>query len=158
VKAGLKLNIHGTVEFLGFASASGSITITLQTGVFSIEFDVTIALGPLTVAARGGAAIYTDSHPGLALLLDVSIDANMFEVIKIKASGKLQLNTSSVARTLSALRPSHGLHQLQDRAERRGKVTRGAEVQRILRAGCRPTRARVLAGPTSAPDGLLRAW
>ncbi|MBK8118783.1 MAG: hypothetical protein IPK39_05835 [Sulfuritalea sp.] len=103
VKAGFRLNINGTVTFLGFASASGSITITLQRDVFSIEFDISLALGPLTVAARGGAAIYTDSHPGLALLLDVSIEANMFEIIKIKASGKLQLNTSSTARTLSGI-------------------------------------------------------
>lgn len=103
VKAGFKLNINGTVTFLGFASASGSVTLTLQRDVFSIEFDVTIALGPISVAAKGGAAIYTDSSPGLALLLDVSINANMFEVIKIKAAGKLQLNTTGVARTLSGV-------------------------------------------------------
>ena len=30
VKAGFKLNISGSVTFLGFASASGSITITMQ--------------------------------------------------------------------------------------------------------------------------------
>jgi hypothetical protein len=102
-KAGFKLNINGSVTFLGFASASGSITITMQRDVFSIEFDISLSLGPLSIAAKGGAAIYTDSAPGLALLLDVSINANMFEVIKIKATGKLQLNTSGLARTLSGV-------------------------------------------------------
>ena len=103
VKRGFKLRLAGEVTFLGFATASGSTTITLQAGVFSVEFDVSLNLGPLTVAARGGAAIYTDSNPGLALLLDVEVNANIFEVIKIKASGKLQLNTSSAARTLAGV-------------------------------------------------------
>ena len=85
VLAGFKLNIHGSVSFMNLASASGSITITLRSNVFSIEFDVAFSLGPITLAARGGAAIYAD---GLVLVLDVSVDANMFEVIKIKASGK----------------------------------------------------------------------
>ena len=85
VKQGFKLNINGSVTFLGFAEASGSVTITLQAGVFSIEFDIALNLGPLTVAAKGGAAIYTDDSPGLALLLDVSIKANIFEVIKMIA-------------------------------------------------------------------------
>jgi hypothetical protein len=66
VLAGFKLNINGSVTFLGFASASGSITITMQRDVFSIEFDISLSLGPLSIAARGGAAIYTDSAPGLA--------------------------------------------------------------------------------------------
>ena len=54
---------------------------------------------------RGGARRRGDLHrrrPGLALVLDV-LDANIFEVIKINASGKLQLNTTSVARTLAGI-------------------------------------------------------
>jgi hypothetical protein len=49
VRAGFKLNINGSVTFLGFASASGSVTITMQRDVFSIEFDITLSLGPLSV-------------------------------------------------------------------------------------------------------------
>src|SRR6185295_5737444 len=103
VKAGFKLNINGSVTFLGFAEASGSVTITLQRDVFSIEFDVSLNLGPLSVEARGGAAIYTDTHPGMALVLDVDVQANIVEVIKIKASGKLELNTSGAVRTLAGV-------------------------------------------------------
>ena len=96
LKPGFKLHLVGTVTFLGFAKPSGSVTITLQQQQFSIEFDVSLHLGPLSVAAKGGAAIFND---GIALLLDVQVDANIFEVIKIKAGGKLQLNTSASART-----------------------------------------------------------
>jgi len=103
VKQGFKLHLAGSVTFLGFAEASGSVTITLQRDVFSIEFDVSLNLGPLSVEARGGAAIYMDSHPGMALVLDVQVNANILEIIKIKASGKLELNTSNTARTLAGV-------------------------------------------------------
>ena len=98
--SGFKLNIHGSVTFLGFAEASGYITITALSDRFTIEFDIMLHLGPLEVSAKGGAGIYSD---GLALLLDVSIDVNMFEIIKIKAAGKLQLNTCNVSRTLAGV-------------------------------------------------------
>ncbi|MBT8144808.1 MAG: hypothetical protein KJO55_08905, partial [Gammaproteobacteria bacterium] len=103
VKQGFKLRLAGEVTFLGFASASGMVTITMQAGVFSIEFDVMLSLGPLSIAARGGAAIYTDSNPGMALVLDVSVEANLFEVIKIKAAGTLQMNLSGQQRTLAGI-------------------------------------------------------
>src|SRR6185295_10481672 len=76
------------------------ITITLHSGQFSIEFEVSLSLGPLVVDARGGAAIYND---GMALVLDVTVEANLFEVIKISASGKLELNTSHRTRTLAGV-------------------------------------------------------
>ncbi|HTD67143.1 MAG TPA: calcium-binding protein, partial [Candidatus Limnocylindria bacterium] len=100
---GFKMGLSGSVEFLGFVEASGSITITLRQGQFSIEFDVELQLGPLIIAARGGAAIYTDSHPGIALVLDVSVEANLVDVIKIKATGKLQFNTTDVPRMLAGV-------------------------------------------------------
>src|SRR5437879_1898440 len=44
-----------------------------------------------------------DSHPGMALVLDVQVNADILEIIKIKASGKLELNTSNTARTLAGV-------------------------------------------------------
>ena len=52
-------------------------------------------LGPITVSAAGGAGVYTDDNPGLALRLAVSLDINMFDLVKIKAAGELRLNTSN---------------------------------------------------------------
>ncbi|MCK4537152.1 MAG: hypothetical protein KAT93_09065, partial [Desulfuromonadales bacterium] len=46
VKQGFKLTLLGSVTFLGFAEASGYTIITLQSDVFSIEFDITLDLGP----------------------------------------------------------------------------------------------------------------
>jgi hypothetical protein len=58
VKQGFRLTLEGSVSFLGFAEASGTVIITLQADVFSLEFDISLNLGPLTVSARGGAAVY----------------------------------------------------------------------------------------------------
>ena len=51
VESGFALEIQGSVEFLGFASASGRVFIGLQNGAFTIEFDVTLQLGGLEVRA-----------------------------------------------------------------------------------------------------------
>ena len=100
IDPGFRLKLAGSVTFLGFASASGSITITAQPDRFTLEFDVMVHLGPIDVAAKGGAGIYGD---GIALVLDVSLDVNLFEIIKIEASGTLQINTTGSARTLSGI-------------------------------------------------------
>jgi hypothetical protein len=104
IPAGFKFQIEGSVEFLTLASASGVVTIAIQGGNFTLEFDVTMHLaGLLDVRARGGAGIYGDANPGMALALDVSIDVSVFEIIKIEASGKLKLNTSTASRTLAGI-------------------------------------------------------
>ncbi|MFC1820933.1 hypothetical protein ACFLZG_07625, partial [Thermodesulfobacteriota bacterium] len=104
VGEGVRVYIAGSVEFLGFASASGSVTITVNSNQLTLEFDVTIVLGPFSLEVRGGAGVYYGSDPGLALLLDVSLDVNIFEIFKIQASGKLHLNTSkNTTRVLSGI-------------------------------------------------------
>ena len=54
---------------------------------------------PVTVQATGAAGIYADAHPGLTLRLGVTVDLNVFEIIKVHASGELRLNTTSVDRS-----------------------------------------------------------
>jgi Ca2+-binding EF-hand superfamily protein len=109
VQPGFKLHITGTVIFLGFARATGSATITIAQGSFELEFDITFAIGDIVIVARGGAGVYTDiasttiNEAGVALLLTIEVDANIFEIIKIKAGGKFMLNTSDVTQTLSGV-------------------------------------------------------
>ena len=48
VPAGFDLSIQGSVEFVGFATASGSVDVTISGGAFQLTFNVQFALGPLT--------------------------------------------------------------------------------------------------------------
>ena len=96
--SGFKLRIAGEVTFLGFARASGSVTVALLADRFTVEFNVLLHLGPIDVRAAGGAGIYSD---GMALVLDVEFRGNLFDVIRVGAAGKLQINTTNSSRTLA---------------------------------------------------------
>ena len=107
VPAGFRVHISGSVTFsitvngkaADLASASGSVDVGVQDRIFTLQFDVTVHLaGLLDVKAKGGASIYADDHPGLALYLDVSLDLNILSIIDINASGKLRLNTTGIER------------------------------------------------------------
>ena len=101
VQSGFFLAMHGDVEFLGFASASGDVTLRINAGTFELSFNVQLHLGPIDVAASGFAGIYagsTEAHKGIVLRLAVSLDVNVLEIIKISASGELRLNTTNIAR------------------------------------------------------------
>ncbi len=95
IQPGFFLAIQGSVTFAGFATASGAITVTIQSGVFQLTFDVQFAIGPLNFSAKGGAGIYTNgaNDTGIALALNVSlsIDAAVFS---INATGTLEINTT----------------------------------------------------------------
>ncbi len=132
VKAGLKLNISGTVTFLGFASASGSVTITLQSGVFSVEFgrvDHARAADDRREGRRG------DLHrqpPGPSRCCWMSASTpTCSRSSRSRPLGKLQLNTST-ATVAHALGHHHAGQQLPDRPERRRELPRGPEIQREL--------------------------
>jgi hypothetical protein len=82
--------LSGQVTFIDLVEADGSLTITLQSGVFALEFALTLTFGPITLDARGGAAIYSapDANPGLALALAVTVAFEMAEgAISFEASG-----------------------------------------------------------------------
>ena len=103
-------------------------------------------LGPIDVAAKGGAGIYSDSNPGIALVLDVSLDVNIFEIIKIKASGKLQINTTGTCTGPWPASPCR--QQLPAGSQRLGHVPRSPEDGGRLhdRGGRRPGGGRVVCG------------
>src|SRR5262249_25010745 len=61
VPPGFLLSISGSVEFLGLASANGSIMVSIRNGNFELAFNVDMNLGPFTVHAAGAAGIYTDA-------------------------------------------------------------------------------------------------
>ena len=118
---GFKLRISGAASFAGLASASGTIEVTLRNNSFELYFDVQMALGPVTVKATGFAGIYAPNasgqNGGMVLRLAVSLDLNVLEIVKIKGSGELRLNTSNIDRDAGGVMvgaqvlpdPGHGL-------------------------------------------------
>ena len=103
VQPGFFLALHGDVEFVGFASASGDVMLRINASTFELSFNVQLHLGPIDVAASGFAGIYTDTHPGIVLRLAVSLDVNVLDIIKISASGELRLNTTDIARNANGV-------------------------------------------------------
>ena len=94
VPPGFDLAISGSVTFLGFASASGSVDITISQGLFEIQFNVNFSIGGvLNFSASGGAAIYDG---GLALSLNITASADA-AVFSLSASGLLQINTGGTS-------------------------------------------------------------
>ncbi|MFL2871082.1 MAG: calcium-binding protein, partial [Pirellulaceae bacterium] len=94
---GILLEFNGEIEFLGFASASGSTKIHVSATQIEMEFALSFNLGGLSFAANGAAGVYVGSNPGLALRLNVSVTADV-AVFRIEASGELELNTTAVSR------------------------------------------------------------
>ena len=95
IATGFNLDISGSVTFAGFATASGSIDITIQSNEFQLTFAVIFAIGPLDFAANGGAGIYNNgpNDTGIALALNVSLSLKA-TVFSITASGMLEINTT----------------------------------------------------------------
>ena len=104
--------MHGEVHFLGFADATGDIDLSVSSTAFVLSFDVTIHLGPIDLAASGFAGLYDDGHPGIVLKLAVSIDVDVFDVIKISASGELRLNTTNIDRVAQGVTIGHNSFRL----------------------------------------------
>ena len=98
IPPGFKLLITGSVTFANFATANGTVSVSYTAGQFELFFDVRVGLGPITVQATGFAGVYTDANPGVVLLLDVSIDASIFDILKLEAAGKFRLNTTMASR------------------------------------------------------------
>ncbi|MEP7335688.1 MAG: hypothetical protein ABI717_07900, partial [Actinomycetota bacterium] len=106
VAPGFRVSVNGEITFLGFASASGQITLSVSADTFELSFDVMMHLGPIDVAASGFAGIYTGgsaANKGIVLRLAVSLNVNVLEIIKINASGELRLNTTGIARNANGV-------------------------------------------------------
>ena len=105
-ESGFYMLIDGDITFFGAATAGGTLEITINQDKFELYFNVFFAMAGLDFQATGFAGLYYGYEDpganGLALLLDVSIDAGIgfggFDVIKIKASGKLKINTTNQVR------------------------------------------------------------
>ena len=115
VQPGFFLAMHGDVNFLGFATATGDITLRISNGTFELSFNVVMHLGPIDVSASGFAGIYagpTETHKGIVLRLAVSLDVNVLEIIKIHASGELRLNTTNIDRNANGVIIGHNSFRL----------------------------------------------
>ena len=55
------------------------------------------------MTATGFAGVYTDANPGMTLRLAVSLDINVLDIVKIKATGELRLNTSNADRNVGGV-------------------------------------------------------
>ena len=132
IASGFLLHVNASVEFLGLATGSGSVDVIVRNGDFEMAFDLTIDVGPFSLQATGGAGIYADgAHPGIVLRLAVSLDVNLFEIIKINASGELQLNTTDIDRAPGGV--TIGREVVPARARRRDQAPRGHQAQRVVR-------------------------
>ncbi len=97
VRTGLLLRISGSVEFLGFATANGFVEFSISPTETRLLFGVNFSLGGLTFAANGGAEVAYGNDPGMALFLNVSVEADA-EVFRIEASGSISINTTGTTR------------------------------------------------------------
>lgn len=93
----MRIHVAGEIEFLGFAKGSGSVDFVITPEKTQLEFHVSFYIGFLSFSADGLAAVYYDSNPGLVLDLAVSASADA-AIFEISAAGRLQLNTTGVAR------------------------------------------------------------
>ncbi len=98
IPSGFMLAISGDVTFAGFATASGSVTVTINASEFQLTFAVNFAIGPLDFSANGGAGIYNNgaNDTGIALELNVNLSINA-TVFSINASGLLEINTTGTS-------------------------------------------------------------
>ena len=108
IQSGFLLAINGSVDFIGIASATGSVTIAISANQFTIDFNVDLSIGPLDLMASGFAGVYTASgHAGLVLQLDVAINFDLFSIIKIKGNGQIRLNTTPDDHTVNGITIGH---------------------------------------------------
>ncbi|TMC40761.1 MAG: hypothetical protein E6J28_00745, partial [Chloroflexi bacterium] len=103
IPSGFTLAISGEVHILGLISATGSLKIAINSSQFTIAFDVSLSLGPLSVQATGFAGIYFDDNPGLVLRLAISVNFNVFDIIKIVGQGEIRMNTTAITRNANGL-------------------------------------------------------
>ncbi|MEW6155801.1 MAG: hypothetical protein AB1813_00100 [Verrucomicrobiota bacterium] len=95
VDPGVLLSISGSVDFLGFASASGQMTIAFSGSELRMTIRATVVLGPIDVQIDG-FGIFNSS--GIVLDLAVSLETSVLDIIDIDASGRIKINTSDQAR------------------------------------------------------------
>ena len=139
---GFRLHFNGSITFLGFASASGDVDLSITPAGFQVTFAVAFNLGGLVFRADGGAAIQSD---GIALRLAVSAKADAL-VFSVDATGTLLLNTTG--RTLIGV----GAHTFAL------DLTGHVELLKILKldAAMHLEVGRLRA--TDAPGSTLSAW
>ena len=112
IQSGFLVAISGDVDFLGIVQASGSVTIAISAGQFTLDFDVDITLGPLDLHASGFAGIYTTAgHSGLVLQLDVAINFDILDIVKITGNGQIRLNTTPDSHTANGV--TMGAHSFE---------------------------------------------
>ncbi|MDP7309375.1 MAG: hypothetical protein QF405_17150, partial [Roseibacillus sp.] len=108
IQPGFRFRLDGSVEFLGFATASGFVEIAMGTFGFEMDFDIRFNLGPLSFSATGGAGVYLDDtatgvdEGGIALALQIRATAEA-AIFSLDASGTLEVNTTDVEHTLGTL-------------------------------------------------------
>ena len=108
VQPGFYLQITGEIDFINIINASGSLTISITSSAFTLDFNVDLTLGPLTLTASGFAGVYYDptnncQHCGLVLQLDVGINFNVFDIVVIKGNGQIRLNTTGDDHTANGI-------------------------------------------------------
>ena len=115
VNPGFLLSISGTIDFVGIVSASGSAEIAISGTAFTIQFALALTLGPIVLNASGFAGIYNDpSHDdvGLVLQLDVGINFDILDIVTIKGTGEIRLNTTDQDHVANGVTLGHNSFRL----------------------------------------------
>ena len=89
IDPGFRLEISGSMEFVGFAYASGSVMLRIENGQYALEFEsCTFDLGPIDITdVSGGASVYTGANPGIVLKLAVpNFSVDVMSVFTIDAA------------------------------------------------------------------------
>ena len=112
IPSGFLLSIQGGVDFLGIVQANGSVAIAINASSFTLDFNIDISLGPIDLQASGFAGVYiTPGHAGLVLQLDVSINFNILNIVKITGDGQIRLNTTPDSHTANGV--TMGAHSFE---------------------------------------------
>jgi hypothetical protein len=99
IDPGFRLHFDGSVTFVGFASATGQVDLSISPAGFQLTFAVGFNLGGLKFRVDGGAAVVSD---GFAVQLGVHVTADAL-VFSVDAVGSIGINTTG--RTLIGIGP-----------------------------------------------------
>ena len=104
IRPGIRIEVHGKMNIGSAVQAGVDLLIVFDAlnASFRLEGKASIDLagGLLSIKIEIGVAVGPD---GIALVADVSVDVTIADVVKIKAAGKLYINTGASAVTFTLL-------------------------------------------------------
>ena len=95
VQPGFRIALTGSVEFLSLAEATGSLTISVEQGVFRMSANLEFEIGPLSFEAGGSIAVYAN---GVEASFSIGLGLNLLSIIDLSAHGSIEFDTRAASR------------------------------------------------------------